>query len=185
MIGWEIDHVKLLVRKMLNWWGRVVFDMVTAMGETLLALIFSSLGVVVLVIIYALETSGAGIVDATMATVEEYFEAADALQYLTAILSSTTAYILFRLYGVRKHISWVLVVLGLTLLLWFLATPLFLVQDPANEEFADSLAVTLVVVGLIVWWISLFTQRRIFERSPSEPSDDGAKRIGMKLENYR
>ena len=160
-------------------------DAAAAAGETLLALFFSSLWVVVLVITYGLQTSGAGVVDAAVATIEGYFEPADALQYLTAILSSTTAYILCRLYGVREHISRVVGVLLLTVLLWFGATPLFLAREPPNEDFADRLAVTLVVAGLGVWWFSLFTQRRIFERSPSRPSDEGAKKIEKKLENYR
>ena len=185
MIGRAIDRVKLLVRRVLNWRDRVVVDVVSAAGETLLALFFSSLWVVVLVITYGLHTAGAGVVDAAEATIEEYFEPADALQYLTAILSSTTAYILCRLYGVREHISRVVGLLLLTVLLWFGATPLFLVREPPNEEFADRLAVTLVVVGLGVWWFSLFTQRRIFERSPSGPSDEGAKRIRKKLEDFR
>lgn len=185
MIGCAIDRLKLIVHRVLHWRHRVLVDAVSAAGETLLALFFSSLWVVVLVITYALHTAGAGVLDATAATVEAYFEPADALQYLTAILSSTTAYILCRLYGVRDHISRVVGLLLLTVLLWFGATPLFLVREPANQEFAGGLAVTLVVIGLGVWWFSLFTQRRIFERSPSGPSDEGAKRIGEKLEEYR
>ena len=185
MIGWAIERVKLLLHRVLNWRDRVVVDVVKAAGEALLALFFSSLWVVVLVISYALHTSGAGVADATAATFEAYFKPADALQYLTAILSSTTAYILCRLSGAREHISRVVVVLVLTVLLWFGATPLFLVREPPNEEFADRLAITLVVLGLCVWWFSLFTHRRIFERSPSGPSDEGAKRIGEKLESYR
>ena len=181
----RFDRVRLMVRRVLNWRDRVLVDVASAAGETLLALFFSSLWVVVLVITYALHTTGAGFGDAAVATVEEYFESADALQYLTAILSSTTAYILCRLYGVREHISRVVGVLLLTVLIWFGATPLFLAREPPNEEFANRLATTLVVAGLGVWWFSLFTQRRIFERSPSGPSDEGARRIGKKLEDYR
>ena len=92
---------------------------------------------------------------------------------------------MFRLYGVREHISRVVIVLLLTWLIWLGATPLFLVPEPPNEDFADGLAVSLVVIGLFVWWYSLFTQRRIFERSPSGPSDKRAQEIEKKLEDYR
>ena len=181
----RLEKARLVVRGVLNWRDRVLVDIVSAAGETLLALVFSLLWVAVLVITYGLRTAGADFCDAIAATIEGYFEPEDALQYLTAILSSTTAYILFRLYGVREHISRVVIVLLLTWLIWLGATPLFLVPEPPNEDFADGLAVSLVVIGLFVWWYSLFTQRRIFERSPSGPSDKRAQEIEKKLEDYR
>ena len=179
------EMLKLFAHRVIGWRDRVVVDAFSAAAEAILALFFSSLSVLVLVMMYGLRTSGANAVEAIEATIEQYFEPADALQYLTAILSSTTAYTLFRLYGVRDHISRVVIVILITVLLWFGATPLFLVREPPNEEFADNLAITLVSAGLAVWWFLLFSQRRIFERTPRGSRDDGVQKIANKLESYR
>lgn len=158
-------------------------DGIGAFFEAAVALTCSCLWVLVLVITYGLDTSGVGFVDAVQATLTEHFEPADALQYLTAILSSTTAYTLFRLSGLRNYIYRVVLLLWTPALLWFLATPLLMVPEPPNEEFAGGLAMFLVVAGLFVWWFSLFNQRRVLERTPVGPSDDGARRIVKGLEN--
>ena len=177
--------MKLFLHRIVSWRDRLVVDAASAAGEAVLALFFSSLSVLVLVITFGLRTSGVGLIEAALAAIDEYFEAADALQYLTAILSSTTAYTLVRLYGVRDHVSRVVVLLLLTVLLWFVAIPLLVVREPPNVEFADNLAIGLVTAGLGVWWFSLFSQRRIFERTPAGPSEEGAKRVAKGLEKYR
>ena len=177
--------MKLFFQRITSWRDGVVVDAMSAAGEAALALFFSSLWVLVLVITIGLRTSDADFGDAALAAIDGNFKAADALQYLTAILSSTTAYTLVRLYGVRDHLPRVVVVLLLTVLLWYAAIPLFVVPEPPNVEFAANLAISLITAGLAVWWFSLFSQRRIFERTPTGPSEEGANRVAKGLEKYR
>ena len=168
-----------------RWWRPRVVDGLWAASEAAVALVCSCFWVLVLVITYRLDSSGVGFIDAVQATLAKHFEPADALQYLTAILSSTTAYTLFRLAGLRNYIYRVVFLLWTPALLWFLATPLLMVPEPSNEEFASTLAVWLVSVGLFVWWFSLFNQRRVLERTPIVRSEEGARHIMDRLEHDR
>ena len=170
-----------LVRR---WWPPVL-DGLRAASEAAVALACSGLWVLVLVIKYRLDTSGVGFLDAAQVTLTEHFEPADALQYLTAILSSTTAYTLFRLAGLSKYPYRVIFLVLGPALLWFLATPLLMVPEPSNEEFAGSFAITLVAAGVLLWWFSLFNQRRVLEKTPTGPSDAGAKEIIKGLERHQ
>lgn len=180
----KLSGLRTAIERVTHWRNRLVVDAASAALEASLALFFSSLCVLVLVISYALETSGAGWGDALNAMLSMYFDPTDALQYLTAILSSTTAYTLLRLSGWRDHIFRVVSVLGLTLLLWFFATPLFVAREPENVEFAGSLAIWLVSAGLFVWWFSLFSQRRILEKAPQGHDRERADELTKKLEKY-
>lgn len=164
-----------------GWWRPRVVDGLWAACEAGVALACSFLWLLVLVIRYALDTSGVGFLGAVQATLAQHFESADALQYLTAILSSTTAYMLFRLAAMRNHIRRAVFLLCAPAFLWFLATPLLMVPEPSNKSFAGGLAILVVVAGLFVWWFSLFNQRRVLERIPSGPSDAGAKGIIKEL----
>lgn len=166
-----------------RWWWPRIADGLLAVGEAAVALTCSCLWVVVLVITYGLDTSGVGFLDACKETLAKHFEPTDALQYLTAILSSTTAYTLFRLWDLRNHIYRVVILLLTPALLWFLATPLLMLPEPPNEEFAGKLAIVLISAGVFVWWFSLFNQRRVLDRTPAGPNDAGARKIIEELEH--
>ena len=165
-----------------GWWRPRVVDGLWAAFEAGVALSCSLLWLLVLVIRYGLDTSGVGLLEAVQATLTTHFEPADALQYLTAILSSTTAYMLFRLASMRNNIRRAVFLLCAPAFLWFLATPLLMLPEPSNEQFAGDLAILVVAAGLFVWWFSLFNQRRVLERTPTGPSDAGAKGIMRKLD---
>ena len=117
-------NAKALPGRLHAWKDGAILDAVWAAGEALLALLFSFLWVFVLVVDYGLSTSGVGLADATRETFAQYFQATDALEYLTAILSSTTAYTLLRLSDVRDYVRRIVITLLITVLLW-LAQRLF------------------------------------------------------------
>ena len=156
-------------------------DGLWAAFEVSVALLCSVLWVVVLVIAHMLDTTNVGFVDAVRATVTTHFAPTDALKYVTGILASSTAYTLFRLAGLRKHVYLVALLLLSPALLWFFATPLYMVPEPRNETFAGNLAVSLVAAALFVWWCALFTQRRVLERSPAGLGDREARELMQKV----
>lgn len=177
--------MKRIITPLMEWKDRVVLDGIMAIGEALLVLFISFLSIFAIGIKYGLDTTGVNIFDAFHQSFVSYFKPTDVFTYLTGILSSTTAFIIFRLSVLRTYIRRVVLILVMTALSLWLATPLFmagLVAEPRNREFAGDLAIILVLFAFFVWWFSLFSQRRMLERSVTVSGDDRGKKMAEKLE---
>lgn len=169
----------------VRWCKPRIWDGLRAMGEVGLALVFACVWILIPMIRHMLNTPDIVLLDAAQATVARHFAAADALKYVTAILASSTAYILFRLGSFRSYVYRLMFLVLSPLVLWFLATPLFMESEPTNVRFAGNYAVFLCSAAVFVWWFALFTQRRILERAPVGPSNSGAQGIEADLERNR
>lgn len=170
------------VVKFVRWCKPRVLDGLRALGEAGVAFACACAWILVPVIKHMLDTPDVEFLDAARAMANKHFEPTHALKYVTGILASSTAYIWCRRAGLRNYTSRLAFLLLAPAFLWYLATPLFMMPEPANSEFAERLALYLSVAAVFVWWFGLFTQRRVLERTPAGFADSRAQELTEELE---
>ena len=163
-----------------------MIDCFLAACEALVVLFFSSLSLIILGINYGL-ANDVSFFDAFLIPVASELRPTEAIIYVTGILSSTTAYFIFRISLLKSHFKRVLFILLAAGVLFWTSTPLFIAgleTIPKNQEFAGTLAKWLLIFAFLLWWFSLINQRRLFEKSPTVSAGDRlGKEIAEKLED--
>ena len=159
----------------IDWKDRLLVDVVASVIEACLVLLISSLYLIVLAMKHGLDTEGIGLREAFGATVDSALRPTEIIVYVTGVLSSTTAYFAVRVVWLKAHIKIILGIFAATAILFWVATPLFmsgLQSPPANETLAIDVAVGIGICAVALWLISLFSQRRIFDRGDIPISGD-------------
>ena len=179
--------MKSRFRKIIEWKNRILIDGVSATGESVVVLFLSSLSLIILGINYGLDTKNISFFDAFLIPITSALRPTEMIIYVTGILSSTTAYFIFRISALRSHIVRVVCILLLACVLFWASTPLFIAgleKTPENPEFATTLAKGLGIFALLLWWFSLFSQRRILEKSATVSGDRRGREIAKNLEDF-
>lgn len=173
--------------KVIDWnWKKIVIDIFSATGEALVVVVLSSLSLIILGINYGLNTDNVNFFDAFLTPFLSTLRPTEMIIYVTGILSSTTGYFLLRISALRPHIVRVIIILLITGVLFWLSTPLFIAgleTTPKNQEFATTLAKVLGISALSLWWYSLYSQRRVFEKAVDFSGDRRGKEIAKNVEN--
>ena len=176
--------MKNIFRRVTGWKNGVVNDCALAIFEAIVVLIFSSLPLITRSLIYAFHNSGVGFVDAFIISYESTIRSTEMMVYITAILSSSTAYFLFRIHVLKSHLWFTRIILVIIFVLIWLATLLFIAgleTDPENKELVVTFGNSLLITALFVWWILLFKQRHIFEKTVSLSKDNLGDEIAKKI----
>ena len=174
-----------MFRKIINWENRILVDGVSAFSEALIVLLLSSLSLIILGINYGLSTDNVGVFEAFYIPVTSTLHPTEMITYVTGILSSTTAYFLVRISVLKLHSLRVFPILIATFVLFWVATPFFIAgleTTPKNQEFTMFLTSFLAISTLTLWLYSLFTQRRIFEKSVTISGDSRGNEIAKNVE---
>ena len=173
------------IEQIIQWKNQVLLDVVLSFIEAFVVLIITYLYLFVLSINYGLNTEDVNFLGAFITTVTSTLQPTEMIIYVTGILSSTTAYFIVRLTVLKTHVLRVVSILIVTLILFWIATPLFisgLQSPPVNQTFAVGLAKILGIGALIVWLFSIFSQRRILKReitiSGDQRGNEIAKNVG-------
>ena len=83
-------------RRIAGWKNGVVSDGVFTLSEAIVVLFISFLPLIIRSINYAFHTRGVNFIDAFLISVESTIHPTEVIVYITAILSSSIAYFLFR-----------------------------------------------------------------------------------------
>lgn len=176
----RLRYLKERASKFFYWKNWLLADCMGSLFEALVVLAIAYIYLVVLSIDFALSNQGVDLFEAIKKTVKSTLRPTEVIIYVAAILSSTTAYFVARLRTLRKFIKRIALILLATAVLFWFAIPLFifgLQGAPANEAFAEWLAVLLGVGAICIWLYSLFTQRRMFEREVDISGDRRGREI--------
>lgn len=172
-------------RQTLHWSKGILRDGTLAGIEAFIVLVISNLAWILLSIKYALENPGVDLPQAITKMFDSLFEPTEVMIYVSAILSPTIAYFVMRLGLLSRRGTHMLLVLPVACLLIWIATPLYfsgLDGSPVNREFALDLAVGLGTSALVLWYLALFAQRRLFERELTYRGDRRGVEVAKNVE---
>ena len=164
---------------------RIVGDGVFAIVEALVVLVFSPIPLALQSISYALHTKGVNFIDAFFISLESTIRPTEMIVYITAILSSITAYFFLRIPILKSHLWPTRIFFAIICIIILLATPLFisgLETDPENQELAATFGNFLLIFALFTWLLLLFNQRRVYEKPLSLSRDNRADEIAKNVE---
>ena len=173
-----------MFRKATDWKNGILTDVFFAFMEGIFVLFLSSLPLIIRSINYAFHTSGVNFIDAFLVSAKATIHPTEVIVYITAILSSSTAYFIFRIHVLKSHLWSTRIVLAIIFVLIWLATLLFIAgleTDPENQELVVTFSNYLLIVALFAWWLLLFNQRRIFEKTVSLSKDNLGDKIAKKI----
>ena len=180
--------MKSIFGKIRDWnWKKIGTNILSATGEALVILSFSSASLILLGINYGLNTENVKFFDAFLTPFFSSLQPTEMIIYLTGLLSSTTGYFVFRIRTLKPYIVRMVIILLTTCVLLWISTPLFIAgleTTPKNPEFAATLAKGLGISALVLWWYSLYSQRSIFEKGIDFSGDRRGRDIAKKLEGF-
>ncbi len=170
----------------IQWRNGLLPDALSSLGEALAVLAISSLSLMILSIQYGLNNADVKFIEAFLQTILSTLQPTEMIVYVTGILSTTTAYFLFRPKVVKRYFVRFTFVFLATFTIFYFATPLFisgLDTTPSNQGFATTLALILGTMAGVIWFFSLFTQRRLFENGSMRLKGDArAREIAKNIE---